>query len=236
MSEAFASATKPQGPPRAPGQRAVRPKNAATMILVRRDGPQPCVLMGRRNSRHNFMPGLWVFPGGRVDRADYRVPAASELRPTVQAVFDAHARPGLGRALALAAVRETWEEAGLMLARSAPARPAAGPWRDFLGQGALPDLEALDIVARAITPPAVGKRFDTWFLIAEADRLLSLERQADCGELDEIAWVAFDEALDLKLPNVTRFVLGEAAARLADPGRPRPFLRFGASDPRRAVL
>lgn len=230
------AAAEPQGPPRAPGQRAVRPKNAATMILVRRDGPRPRVLMGRRNSRHDFMPGLWVFPGGRVDRADYRVAAASDLRPEVQRVFDAHLRPGLGRALALAAVRETWEEAGLLLARAAPSRPGAGPWRDFLAQGAQGDLAAIDIVARAITPPSVRKRFDTWFLIAEADRLVSLERQADCGELDEIAWVGFDEALDLKLPNITRFVVGEAAARLADPDRPRPFLKRGFSHPSRATL
>lgn len=236
MSDAHAAATKPQGPPRQPGARAVRPKNAATMILIRRDGPEPRVLMGRRNSRHNFMPGLWVFPGGRVDRADHRVPAASDLRPEVQAVFDAHLRPGLGRALALAAVRETWEEAGLLMATPAPARPAAGPWREFLGQGALPDIAALDIVARAITPPAIAKRFDTWFLMAEADRLLSLERQADCGELDEIAWTSFDEALELKLPNVTRFVLGEARARLEGADRPRPYLKFGASDTRRAIL
>lgn len=236
MSEAPTVGLKPQGPPRAPGQRAVRPKNAATMILVRRDGPQPCVLMGRRNSTHNFMPGLWVYPGGRVDRADYRAPAASDLRPEVQAVFDAHLRPGLGRALAMAAVRETWEEAGLLMARSTPPRLGAGPWRDFLAQGAQADLAAIDIVARAITPASIGKRFDTWFLIAEAERLVSLERQADCGELDEIAWVSFDEALDLKLPNVTRFVLGEAAARLADAHRPRPFLKYGERDPRRAVL
>jgi 8-oxo-dGTP pyrophosphatase MutT (NUDIX family) len=236
MSEALDDATKPQGPPRATGQRAVRPKNAATMILVRRDGARPCVLMGRRNNRHTFMPGMWVFPGGRVDRADYRVPAASELRPEVQAVFDAHLRPGLGRALALAAVRETWEEAGLLMAQPAPGRPGAGPWREFLARGAQADLTALDIVARAITPPSVAKRFDTWFLMAEADRLISLERQPDCGELDEIAWVGFDEALDLKLPNVTRFVLGEAQARLAAPERARPYLKHGASDPRRAIL
>jgi len=236
MSEALADAATPQGPPRAPGQRAARPKNAATMILVRRDGPQPRVLMGRRNSRHDFMPGLWVYPGGRVDRGDYRAPAAGELRPEVQAVFDAHLRPGLGRALALAAVRETWEEAGLLLARPAPARPGAGPWREFLGRGVHADLAAIDIVARAITPPSIGKRFDTWFLIAEAERLISLERQADCGELDEIAWVSFAETLDLKLANITRFVLDEAAARLADPDRPRPFLKQGFSHPSRAVL
>ena len=72
--------------------------------------------------------------------------------------------------------------------------------------------------------------------MAEADRLISLERQPDCGELDEIAWVDFDEAIELKLPNVTRFVLGEARARLDDPSRPRLFLKKGASNPTRAVL
>lgn len=236
MPETLLAAAKPQGPPRAPGQKAVRPKNAATMILVRRDGAEPCVLMGRRNNRHTFMPGMWVFPGGRVDRGDYRVKAASELRPEVQTVFDAHLRPGLGRALALAAVRETFEEAGLLMARPAPPRPGAGPWREFLAQGALADLSALDIVARAVTPPSIGKRFDTWFLMAEADRLVSLERQPDCGELDELAWVGFGDTQEMKLPNVTRFVLGEAARRLEDPGRTRPFLKHGASDTRRAIL
>ncbi|HKR89061.1 MAG TPA: NUDIX hydrolase [Phenylobacterium sp.] len=234
MSEALTAAARAQGPPRSPGQRAVRPKNAATMILVRRDGPKPRVLMGRRNDRHTFMPGMWVFPGGRVDRSDRHAPAASDLKPEIAALFDNHHRPG--RALAMAAVRETFEEAGLLLARPAPSRPAAGPWREFLAQGALPDLSPLDIVARAITPPSVAKRFDTWFLMAEADRLISLERQPDCGELDEIAWVDFDEAIELKLPNVTRFVLGEARARLDAPHRPRIFLKKGVSHPTRAVL
>lgn len=234
MSDALTDATKPQGPPRPLGQRAVRPKNAATMILVRRDGPKLRVLMGRRNDRHTFMPGMWVFPGGRVDRGDRHAPAASDLRPEIASVFEAHGRPG--RALAMAAVRETFEEAGLLLARPAPSRPGAGPWRGFLAQGALPDLSALDIVARAITPSSVAKRFDTWFLMAEADRLISLERQPDCGELDEIAWVDFDQTIELNLPNVTRFVLGEARARLDDPHRPRMFLKHGASHPARAVL
>jgi 8-oxo-dGTP pyrophosphatase MutT (NUDIX family) len=234
MSDTFAIGAQPQGPLRAAGQKLVRPKNAATMILVRRDGPELRVLMGRRNHRHNFMPGLWVYPGGRVDRADHRAPAASELRPEVQAIFEAHRRPG--RALAMAAVRETWEEAGLLMAQPAPDRPGAGPWRTFLAQGARADLAALDIVARAITPPAVSKRFDTWFLMAEADRLISFERKPDCGELDQIAWLGFEEARGLELANVTRFVLGEVAARLGDPSRPRPFLRWGASDPRRAIL
>ena len=217
---------KPEGPARIAGARAVRPKSAATIMLLRRDGPKTRVLMGKRHSGHSFMPDRWVFPGGRIDRADYRAPYASDLNAKEKAVFDRYLKPVKGRALALAAIRETWEEAGLLLAKPAPARTVAGPWRDFVGQGFLPDLDAVEVVARAVTPPAIGKRFDTWFLMAEADRLVSLDRQPDCGELDEIAWVDFDEALDLKLPTVTRMMIKESVERLKDPTRPKPYIRF----------
>jgi 8-oxo-dGTP pyrophosphatase MutT (NUDIX family) len=226
---AFPRKKPPQGPLRTPGDPLVRPKTAATIILVRRDSDKPRVLMGRRNRGHNFMPSAWVFPGGRVDRADSRAPFATDLSPDAQAVFDAHVKPGRARAIALAAVREVWEEVGLLLAKPAPVRPVAGPWRDFVARGALPDQEGLQVIARAITPPRVAKRFDTWFLMSEAERLLSLERQPDCGEFDDIAWVGFDEADDLSLPHVTRLVLREAQMRLSDPDRPRPFLRQGGS-------
>ena len=213
---------------RADGTRAVRPRNAATLIIVRRDRSKPQVLMGKRNSGHDFMPNLWVFPGGRIDRSDFRAPFATDLKPDVAAKFEAHIPMTRGRALALAAIRETYEEAGLLLAKPVPPRPVAGPWREFLSHGAAPDLEALQIVARAVTPAMLAKRFDTWFLMAEAEHLISLDRQPDCGELEEIAWVDFDEAIALPLPSVTRTVIGEAIQRLEDPSRPQPFMRFGA--------
>jgi 8-oxo-dGTP pyrophosphatase MutT (NUDIX family) len=236
MSDVEAPPRKPEGPPRVPGARAVRPRDAATLIIIRRDGAKPKVLMGKRNAGHNFMPNLWVFPGGRIDPADFRAPHATDLRPEVAALFNAHLKPGRGQALALAAIRETFEEAGLLLARPAEPRPGAGPWREFMAQGAAPDLDALDIVARAITPPMVGKRFDTWFLMAEAERLVSLERQPDCGELEEIAWVEFEDALALPLPAVTRMMIKEAVARLDDPSRPKPFMRFRKGAMRPAQL
>jgi 8-oxo-dGTP pyrophosphatase MutT (NUDIX family) len=228
-------AAKPETPARIPGQRAVRPKNAATVMIVRRDAAKPRVLMGRRHGGHSFMPDRWVFPGGRIDRADYRAPFATELRADVGGTFDKHLPAGRGRALALAAIRETWEEAGLLLARPGQAR-ANGVWKDFVAQGVLPDLEALDVIARAITPPAAGKRFDTWFLLADAERLVSLDRQADCGELDQIDWVDFDDAMDLKLPQVTRMMIKEAAERTKDPSRPKPFFRFKDGGMRPGVL
>ena len=214
------------GAMRKAGDKRVRPRDAATLIIVRRDAAKPRLLMGRRNGGHDFMPDKWVFPGGRIDRSDFHAPYAADLRPEVAARLEKTAAPARARAIALTAIRETFEEAGLLLAKPAPIRPAAGPWRDFVELGAAPDLSALDFVARAITPPYRPKRFDARFFMAEADRLISLERRADCGELDEIAWVDLDEALALDLPNITRFVVQEVALRLDAPDRPAPFMRF----------
>jgi 8-oxo-dGTP pyrophosphatase MutT (NUDIX family) len=225
------SATKLRGDsshdhgPAAPTPHRARPRDAATLILVRRDGSAPRILMGRRHSGHDFMPDKWVFPGGRVDPCDFNAPYATDLRPDVAAKLHLAAAPRLGRALALAAVRETFEEAGLLLAKPLPTRPGIGPWRDFLAHGVEPDLAALDFVARAITPPHMPKRFDARFFMADAEHLVSLERLPDCGELDEIAWVDQEEALKLDLPSVTRYIVQDVMARIDEPGRPNPFMR-----------
>jgi 8-oxo-dGTP pyrophosphatase MutT (NUDIX family) len=216
-----------EGPLKPPGTRAARPKLSATLLILRSDGGRLRVLMGRRHAGHKFMPNRWVFPGGRVDRADYRASAVGELSAAAQAAFSAYLKPSLGRALCLAAIRETWEEAGLLLGRAAdPPRHGPAPWASFLAAGALPDLSAVEVVGRAITPPGIGKRFDTWALMAHAERLVTLDRQPDCGELDEIAWFGIDEALALDMPKVTRVFVTEAAARLDDPARLRPFVRY----------
>lgn len=211
---------------RPPGVRAARPRDAATLVLVRRDGPAPRVLMGRRHGGHDFMPDKWVFPGGRVDRADRHAPHASDLRHEVAHRLQMGATASRARALGLAAIRETFEEAGLLLAKPAQPRDAAGPWREFLGLGFLPDLAALDFIARAITPPYRRKRFDARFFMADAARLVSLERRPDCGELDEIAWFEIDKALKLDLPTITDFVLKELRLRLHEPDRPPHFTRM----------
>ena len=155
--------------------------------------------------------------------------ATGSLDPDVEAKLNARVRrpsPGFARAIALAAIRETFEETGLLLAKPGKHRPVAGPWRLFLEQDALPDLAALDYIARAVTPPMVPKRFDARFFMADAENLVSLERQADCGELDEIAWFELEAALALDLPTVTEFVLKEIPLRLADAGRPIPDWRM----------
>lgn len=194
-----------------------RPKDAATLVLVRRDGAEgalePRLLMGRRHADHAFMPAKWVFPGGRVDRVDFRARTASELRPEVATQLERGASSSRARALAVAAVRETYEEAGLVLGCCE-------------GASLRPDLAALDYLARAITPPGRVRRFDARFFTADAAALASPDRAPGSGELEEIAWFTPAEARGLDLPSITRFVVDELAARLDDPARPVPFIRM----------
>jgi 8-oxo-dGTP pyrophosphatase MutT (NUDIX family) len=182
--------------------------------------------MGRRHGGHNFMPGKWVFPGGRLDRCDYSAPHVGELKPETERRLRQSLNASRAKALALAAIRETFEETGLILGKPAPIRPRAGPWGAFTDQGFAADLSALDMVARAVTPPQLPKRFDARFLLAPAEALASLDRRPDCGELDEIAWVELDEALGLELPGITRLVVRDIGERLLNPEKPAFFIRF----------
>ena len=203
-----------------------RPRDAATLILTRQAAACPQVLMGRRAPGHVFMASKWVFPGGRVDRADFSAASARELGPASAARLAREVPPRRARALALASVRETFEETGLLLAEPAPAASVAGPWREFRALGALPDLAALSYVARAITPPGRTRRFDARFFMADAAALLHPEPTAGSGELDEIAWIPLADARALDVPAITRFVLGEVGERLSTPSRPLPFVRM----------
>jgi 8-oxo-dGTP pyrophosphatase MutT (NUDIX family) len=208
--------------------RALRPKDAATLILVRRDGASPRILMGQRSRGHVFMPDKWVFPGGRVDAADSRAPAAAELRPEVERCLSEGGVRRPARAFALAAVRETFEETGLIVGKPAtiPGRvPAA--WREFSAHGAAPDLSHLHFICRAITPPKRPRRFDARFFYAEADAVLLDDRPHASGdELLHVEWFTPEEAEKLDLPMVTRFVIGQVRKRLAGENPEPPFLRW----------
>ncbi len=233
MTQPFDAAQDLRDAPRAAGPRQ-RPKDAATLILVR-GGASPQVLMGRRAPGHVFMASKWVFPGGRIDRADFTAASATEPNPAARARLEAELGPRRARALALTCVRETFEETGLILGRPAPFAVVPGPWREFRAAGALPDLAALTYIARAITPPGRTRRFDARFFMADASRLLASEPTAGSGELDEIAWLPLEQTQSFDLPAITRFVLAELAARLVitegakrlfETDRPFPFVRM----------
>jgi 8-oxo-dGTP pyrophosphatase MutT (NUDIX family) len=199
---------KPFDPPGGEKPKASRPRDAATLILVR-GGRE--VMMGQRAKGHVFMPDKWVFPGGRVDPGDARAQAAHELTPATEALLRAGGqvrRPP--RAFALAAVRETREEAGLVL-----------------GDEKGPDLSKLLFVARAITPPFRTRRFDARFFLADAAEVLAHdEPNVGDEELLHTRWFSLDDAEALDLPSITRFVLKEVRARLAGDHVDPPFLRW----------
>jgi 8-oxo-dGTP pyrophosphatase MutT (NUDIX family) len=206
----------------------LRPKDAATLLILRRDTPELRVLMGRRVRGHAFMPDKWVFPGGRIAPADFRVPAArppapDQLALTARACADCTRR---ARALMATAVRETFEETGLILGQAASGKTRSPEWQAFLGTGHLPDLAPLRLVGRAITPPMRTRRFDARFFTVDARHLTSLHPSNGSGELDEVAWFTIPEAEALDLPGVTRALLADVMAREANPQLPVPYHRF----------
>lgn len=215
------------------GRPSPRPLDAATLILVRRDQAQPRVLMGKRSGRHAFMPDKYVFPGGRVDPHDGRTPTLSELdrEEARRLTFRTRRQP---RAFALTAIRETFEETGLIVGRPCgdPPRRLPPGWQAYFGQGAAPCLKSFQFLGRAVTPPYRPKRFDARFFLAEAEAALIDERPpVDGAELSDLQWVTLADALALDLPSVTRFMLGEVEERLARPERAGPpaFLRWTRS-------
>lgn len=197
----------------------LRPRDAATLILVDRDKALPRVLLGRRRADMKFMPGKYVFPGGRVDKTDRGVDSGDELaaHETVKLMVDMKggATPAKARALALAAVRETYEEAGIILgAPVADRKPPADPsWRRFFEQGYVPRLAPLTFFARAITPPGRPRRFDTRFFCAEATAIAHRGTPPD-NELSDLVWMSIEEARSLDLPPITRVILEDLGDRL----------------------
>ncbi len=197
------------------------PRDAATLMLIDRRGPDPKVLLGRRHASHKFMPGKFVFPGGRIEAADARMPAMTELdavaaEKVAKRPRDEQVPPP--RAFPLAAVRETFEETGLMLGEKTttpPIAPAA-EWQAFAAAGVLPNLANIHFIARAITPPRRPKRFDTRFFTADA-QLVAHKIDGVVGpdsELVELVWIPIRQATELDLPSITVVVLEELQARI----------------------
>ena len=197
------------------------PRDAATLMLIDRSGAKPKVLLGRRHSGHKFMPSKFVFPGGRIEPVDRLMTAVSELHPDAQKkLLERVAQPSkdFARAFALAAVRETAEETGLLLGAKRDQPPAVPGeiWSEFAKAKVHPDLGQIYFVARAITPPRRPRRFDTRFLTADASSIAhTIEGVVGPdSELVELTWVSIEEATHLDMPTITGVVLEELLVRV----------------------
>ena len=184
----------PDDAPLTPPRTTVRARHAASLIVLRQAHGEAFMLMGMRGARHRFMPNRLVFPGGRVDRADFTAAFAAPLPEATRRALGKKTNPALAHALALAAARELREETGLSL-------------------GTPPRLDGLYYLARAVTPPSQPIRFNARFLIVE-ERHVSGALGGD-GELDNLRFYGMTEALALELARPTRLVLQQLQLWLA---------------------
>ena len=187
-------------------------RNAATVMLLRPCTPDGVeVLMLRRTAAMKFAPGAYVFPGGSVDEADF----SAEIGWLGPSPADFGARLGcsaeLAGALVCAAVRETFEESGVLLAGTPDglavglADPSWEADRMALTAGTLtlPGLLAKHGLAvradllvpwtRWITPEAEPRRFDTWFFAAALPA--GQEATGHLAEADKTAWLRPADAI-----------------------------------------
>src|SRR6516165_10465672 len=182
-----------------------RPRDAASLILLRGDGRTLEVLAGRRPLHVKFMPGVYVFPGGAIDPPD-RIAWSVESR--IEALGSKLARS------ARAALRETWEEAGVLVGCPG-SRPSALPARApveqaYLDRGLVAAMDLLTYVGRAITPSHSFRRFNTRFFLCDGRNVFG--EPAASEELEDVGWHPIGHQAFASFRDVTRFMLARAIA------------------------
>jgi 8-oxo-dGTP pyrophosphatase MutT (NUDIX family) len=201
-----------------PPARPVEPRPAATIVLLREGDAGTEVLLLRRNRRSGFVPGAYVFPGGRVDGSD----ADDELLARVDGLSPEAAAERLSHAddeppaiaFYLAALREAFEETGILVGHhedgkhppTAAESPEVDALRDDLMEDRITFAQALDrmecriegtavaYLAHWITPEVEPRRYDTRFFAAAVPR--GAEAIIDPREMTDALWLTPSDALD----------------------------------------
>lgn len=181
----------------------VRARDAASLILLRGEGRNLELLAGRRPLTVRFMPGVYVFPGGAVDAGD-RLPWQSEV--------DADNLPPRLMRCARAALRETWEEAGVFFGRRgtlgaglSSGSPVAEAYTEA---GVIPGFDRLRYVGRAITPARVFRRFNTRFFLGDGTEVVGEPTATD--ELEDVRWHPIGRQALKPFRDVSQFMLARA--------------------------
>jgi 8-oxo-dGTP pyrophosphatase MutT (NUDIX family) len=199
-----------------------RPVDAATLIIVDESHAQPRILMGKRSKHHAFLPGKFVFPGGRVDNADSRINYAGKYHDAtyqkLQTTLSARQSDKRLNGLGLAAIRETYEEAGILIGTRTKKNQTSKnlDWNDFFTHNIMPDISGLHFLAQAITPPRRVRRFNTRFFIVSAEKIAARLSESPSGELESLQWLPHTKCLELDLPRITKMVLHDLYGRIQD--------------------
>jgi 8-oxo-dGTP pyrophosphatase MutT (NUDIX family) len=200
-----------------PSGKPIRPRDAAILIVWRRSGADIEVLMGRRSRKAAFVPDYFVFPGGRLDPADYTVRVATPLSPAFINNMGVRGSAKKAEALAIAAVRETFEETGLLAAETGTiGEPIDSTWREWKQLGLAPALSHLEYFGRAITSRVSPIRFDARFFVTRADVLAGHPKNSP--ELSEVEFYPIDQLLNrMPILDVTEFMLRQLIQFVQNP-------------------
>ena len=171
----------------------LKPKPAATLIITKKINNDLFILMGKRPEEARFAPGMWVFPGGKLDKNDIDHKNKYKFNKNILNYLKLlNAEPPIGEALIHTAIRETKEETNLTISSN--------------------NLKKIWVLARAITPVNRHMRFDTKFFVAPSSCFTG--KVKGNGELDKLEYVNINDALKLPMFDITEFILKEIKARI----------------------
>ncbi|MFT6103933.1 MAG: 8-oxo-dGTP pyrophosphatase MutT (NUDIX family) [Paracoccaceae bacterium] len=205
-------------------------RNAATLI-VHRSGPEgPEVLMGQRGAAAAFMPNKFVFPGGAIDPSDSAITLAGLPHPDCLSRLEQQSQTGLAHACLAAAIRELWEETGLLLGVPGAWQGTPAPdWSAFAEAGHLPCAAQLAFVFRAVTPHGRPRRFDARFFLTHAQAIVgdSDDFSKASDELSHLQWIPLAKVRAFDLPFITEVVLAEITPLITNNTPPQsvPFVQ-----------
>ena len=185
-------------------------KDAATIVLIRKDGFKNSLLVGRRGSKAAFMPSKYVFPGGSWEPKDNEIPLVQSLSDKQSGLIALEADPIMSSSLGVTALRELWEETGLRLSPKYPIEKHLKSWQGFYVEDQGPNLGSLQFFFRAVTPPGRSRRFDARFFFCESNHIYDdLDNFSKAsGELSDLQWVDINYLHTLELPKITKIVVG----------------------------
>jgi 8-oxo-dGTP pyrophosphatase MutT (NUDIX family) len=187
--------------------------------------------MGRRHKKARFKPDVYVFPGGMIERSDHVARPVGQLDRSVTAKLAVGGSHPRAQALAMAAIRETFEETGLIVGSPGDVGTSSdAAWTSFRNLGVAPALDKLHYLGRAVTPTAQPMRFHARFFSINASEVTGDINPRE--EVEDLQWVAVDNPKGLDMMQVTQFMLDTLAGHLGRTIKKSPFISFQRGKPR----
>ncbi|MEC9247894.1 MAG: NUDIX hydrolase [Pseudomonadota bacterium] len=194
--------------------------NAASLVIHRTKNGKSEILMGRRGNKARFKPGVYVFPGGMVEPADGKAKPKKRLNAKHKRYMAVGMSNYGANMLAMTAVREAYEEVGLILgSKGDVGQVNQKSWQAFKTMGLSPDLSKLDYLGRAITPSFQPIRFHARFFSVPFEDLEG--KIAGDGVLEDVRWINVNKYNDFEMMKVQHMIIETLKEKLRT-GKTKP--------------